>query len=135
MKIEKSAQLDAFEHQPKGEFVSIAPSVSARDMARQMIADDARTHGGVQPASRALAHRLGVSRYTLRSLSSGSLKRVCVDLYARLKAEQIRRLSQSLARATHELEVARAIGLDPRSAEFRALEAAAEAARKVMEEA
>ena len=59
---------------------------------------------------------------------------MCVDLYAKLKAEQIRRLNASLAKAVHELEIARAIGLDQRSPEFRALEAAAEAARKVMEE-
>jgi ribosomal protein S14 len=134
METGKSAQPDEFEHQPRGELVSIAPSISARDIARQMIATDAPSCGGSQPAQRALARRLGISRYTLRNLASGGLKRVCVDLYARLKAEQIRRLSASLVRASHELEMARAIGLDPRSPEFRALEAAAQAARKVMEE-
>ena len=129
----KSEQPDEFQHQPKVVVVSLAPSVTARDLTRQFISEDATRYGGSQPAQRALAHRLGVSRYTLRNLASGGLKRVCVDLYARLKAEQIRRLPASLAKASHELEVARSIGLDPRSPEFQALEAAAEAARKVME--
>lgn len=134
MKTENRKQPDENQDQPRVAVVSIAPSLHARDMTRQFVSEDALSLGGSQPAQRALARKLGISHYTLRNLASGGLKRVCVDLYAKLKAEQIRRLSQSLAKAEHEIAIARSIGLDPRSPEFRALEAAAEAARKVMEE-
>ena len=121
-----------FEHQPKGVIVSIAPSLTARDLARQFVAQDASRAGGVQPAQRALARKLRVTPYTIRNLIGGGLKRVCVDLFAELHAEQIRRLSASLAKAEHELHVARSIGLDQRSTEFRSVEAAAEAARQAI---
>jgi hypothetical protein len=123
------------QHQPKGVVVSIAPSINAQTMARQFIAEDAPRHGGHQPAQRALARKLGVSPGTLRNLAGGRLKRICVDLFARLKGEELRRINITLARAAHELEMARAIGVDPRSPEFRALEAAAHAAKTVMERA
>ena len=130
----KRLQPDTNSQQPKGDIVSIAPSITARELTRQFVAHDAPACGGAQFAERALAKRLGVSPGTIRNLVYGRAKRVCLDFFARLKAEQLRRLSLSLSQAEHELFVARSIGLDPRSPEFRALEAAAEAARKVMEE-
>jgi hypothetical protein len=117
----------------QGKVMSIAPSIAARDLARSFIHQDADKCGGCEPAQRALARRLGVAPGTIRNMAGGRLKRICADVFARLKAEQIRRLNLDLQRAVHELASARACGVDPRSVEFRALEAAAEAARKVME--
>lgn len=116
-----------------GKVMSIAPSIAARDLARSFIHQDADKCGGCEPAQRALARRLGVAPGAIRNMAGGRLKRICADVFARLKAEQIRRLNLDLQKASHELLVARACGVDPRSIEFRALEAAAEAARKVME--
>jgi len=113
--------------------VSIAPSISARDLAREFIHQDAASCGGVEPAKRALARRLGVAPGTIKNMAGGRLKRICADVFARMKAEQIRRLNISLQKAEHELQVSRACGVDPRSIEFLALEAAVEAARKVRE--
>jgi hypothetical protein len=110
-----------------------APSISARDIVRDFVATDSRTYGGFQPAERALARRLGVSPGTICNLIYGGMKRVCVDFYAKLKAEEIRCLSNSLAKAGREINVACSIGIDPRSPEFLALEAAGKAAREVME--
>lgn len=113
--------------------VSIAPSLSARDMTRAFLHQDAPACGGTEPAKRALARRLGVAPGTIKNLAGGRLKRICADLYARLKAEEIRRLNLALQKAEAELAIARSCGLDPRSTDFRALEAAIEAARKVRE--
>lgn len=128
----KRAEFHTNQHQPKGEVVSLAPSLDARDLTRQFVNEDARTCGGSQPAQRALARRLGVSPGTVRNVAAGRLKRICVDFYARLKAEQIRRLSAAISKSEHDLHVARSMGLDPRCPEFQALEAAAKAARKMM---
>lgn len=119
------------EQQPKGEIVSIVFTDAAGRITRRLISEDAPKYGGTQPARHALARKLGVSPSTLRNAAGGRLKRICADLFARLKAEEIARLNKSIMAASHELEMARAIGLDPRSAEFEALEAAVEAARKV----
>ena len=114
--------------------MSIAPSIAARDLTRLFIQQDAPSVGGCENAQRALARRLGVAPGTIRNMAGGRLKRICADVFARLKTEQIRRLNIELQRASHELVIARACGVDPRLPEFRALEAAAEAARKVMED-
>ena len=116
------------------EVMTLAPSIAARDLTRSFIKQDAPEYGGSESAQRALARRLGVAPGTVRNLAGGRLKRICADVFARLKAEQMRRINLDLQRASHELSIARACGVDPRSPEFRALQAAAEAARKVMEE-
>lgn len=51
---------------------------------------------------------------------------------AAIKREQYRRLQADIARAEHELAIARASGLGAADPEFQALEAAIENARKVM---
>lgn len=118
----------------KGNVVSISPSLSARDMTRTFLHQDAPSCGGIEPAKRALARRLGVAPGTIKNMAGGRLKRICADLFARLKAEEFRRLNLALQKAEHEIAIARSIGVDPRSADFRALEAAVEAARKVREQ-
>ena len=121
------------QRQPKGAIVPLAPSIEARDLTRRFISEDAGYYGGHQPARAALARKIGTTPATLRNVAGGRLKRICADFYARLKAEQTRRTSLSIAKALHELEMARATGVDPRSVEFRALEAAAKAAKAVMD--
>lgn len=106
-------------------------TATASLLVREFERQDAPKFGGQQPARRALARKLGVSPGTLKSAREGRLKRICVESFAALKREEMRRLNDAIKRSEHELLVARQIGMDPRSDEFVALEAAVEAARKV----
>lgn len=120
-------------HQPTGEVVSISATLETRAMVNRFIREDAATHGGSQPATRSLARRLNVAPWTLKNAASGRLKRVCVEFFAALKREEMRRLNQAILKAEADLATARQIGLGADSPDYRAAEAALVAARKVME--
>ena len=120
-----------FRTQPEGGVMSMSAVETAASLIRSFEREDSLRCGGQQPARRALARKLGVAPGTLKSAREGRLKRICVEFFTRLKAEEMRRLNTALAGSEHDLAMARAIGLDPRSADFMALEAAVAAAQTI----
>lgn len=106
-------------------------TVEAQSLVKRMVSYDAHHHGGTAPAMRHLARRLGRAFGTIRNLYHGVRKSVDADLFAAIKREQYRRLQEDIARAEHEISIARAVGYGPSDAEFQALADALADARKV----
>ena len=120
-------------HQPASAVMPISTTLETRAMVSRVVREDAPSYGGQQPALRALARKLGVMPGTLKNAAAGRLKRICVDFFSALKREEMRRLNQAIIKAEADLVVARQIGMDADSPDYRAAEAAVVAARKVME--
>ena len=93
-----------------------------------------RTGLSLPDARKAVARRIGVAPGTLENLRKGRVKRVALHVYQRLRAAVIRELQSEISRCTHELEMARQIGTDPRSADMAALETAMARAKELMGE-
>lgn len=98
-------------------------TLAVSDLVRRFEREDSPGCGGQQPARRALARRLGVAPGTLKSAREGRLKRICVEFFAALKAEEMRRLDVAIRKAEHDLGLARQIGLRPDDAAVLRLEA------------
>lgn len=93
---------------------------------------DALTGQPLTAVRRVLARKLAVAPGTLENLRNGRAKRVTTYVFERLRAAVIRDLQQEIARCTHELEIARQAGLDPRSSDMAALETAVQKANELM---
>lgn len=105
----------------------------ARDWAREIERREAdRTGQPVKTVRPSIARRIGTTAAALEHVSRGRAKRISAHLFAALQGAFIRELSAEIARAEHEIEMARQCGVDPRAAEMAALEAGASAARKLM---
>lgn len=83
---------------------------------------------------KSLAKRLGWPAGTLENLKRGRLKRVPVALLECLGSAVAREIEAELPRLAHELEMARQVGVDPRSDAFCRAAAALEEARKAIAE-
>lgn len=96
--------------------------------------EDRRCSRGMKlpEARRVLARDTGVSAGTFESLRRGRLKGVKNWIAERIRSAVIRDLQQEIARCTHELELARQAGLDPRSSDMAALETAVQKANELM---
>ena len=117
--------------QPAGAIMAMNAVETASCLVRRFEQEDTFRLGSHRRARKALADKFCVPPGTLKNAREGRLKRICVEFFARLKAEEMHRLNQAIAGAEHDLHVARAIGLDPRSDAFLALEAAVFAARDI----
>lgn len=107
----------------------------ARDWARQIEDREAGSSGvPVSTARKSIARRIGIAPGTLENLRKGRVKRVTASVYERLHTAVIRELQREIERCTHEIQIARQAGLDPRGADFSALEAAMAKARKMTRE-
>lgn len=127
------AESRTFHQQPASEVMPITATLETREMVTRFIREDAPVYGGSQPATRALAHKLSVAPGTIKNAAAGRLKRICVDFFAALKREEMRRLNRAITKAEADLAMVRQIGLRADSPEYRTAEAAAMAARKIME--
>lgn len=83
-------------------------------------------------ARKVAARKAGIAPGTLENLRKGRVKRVAVSVFERLRTAVIRDLQNEIVRCTHELEMARQCGLDPRSSDVAALEAAICAAERLI---
>ena len=81
-----------------------------------------------------ISRRTGISSSAIEYVSRGRAKRLSVDLFERLQAAVIGALATEITRATHEMEIARRCGLDPRSSEMDALKDAMGKAWKILGE-
>lgn len=97
--------------------------------------ESARTGIGSRKVWQRIAVRLGVSAGTMEGLVRGRTKMVSTAVYERIRCGVVRELEAELARVTHALEMARASGLDARSAAVSRAETAVAAARAAIEEA
>lgn len=70
-----------------------------------------------------ISRRIGISASAMDYVARGRAKRITVELFERLQSAVIGALQNEIARATHELEMARRCGLDPRASDMDALKA------------
>lgn len=116
-----------------GKFYPMNATAQARDWARSLEqAEQARSGAGLLAARRVVARRVGTTPAAIEHVVRGRAKRICAALFAALRAAIIDELSREIARAEHDLEMARRCGVDPRSPEMAALVAGAEAARALI---
>jgi len=81
-----------------------------------------------------ISRRIGITPAAVEYVARGRAKRLTVDLFERLQSAVINALQTEIARATHEIEIARRCGLDPRGAEMDALKAQVARAQKFLGE-
>lgn len=92
-------------------------------------------HQGSPKVWRRVAERLGLCSGTVEGIVRGRRKDLTVTTFERVRVGVIRELEAEIARLNAELAVARASGLDARSAEMAKAETAVAAARAAIEEA
>jgi hypothetical protein len=91
-------------------------SVAIRDIARSAILrEQARAGVTKDTAARSIARRIREAPGTLINVAKERAKRVDSRLRDKLTAFAISQIEQEIARMTHELEVLRQCGADPRS--------------------
>lgn len=113
-----------------GEFDPMSTALQARDWVRTLEDREASACGVPRPMARArVARRLGESPGTLEGLARGRTKRIPAGLFAKVRDAVIDALTKEIARAEHELALARKSGVDVRLPEMAALETGAAAAR------
>lgn len=113
--------------------LSVAAIDQVRDWSRSLEDRTARALGvPVTDARRSLSRRLGIAPGTLETLRNGRLKRLTTAVADRVRAALIADLETEIARLTHELEMARQTGVDPRSADLDAVASALDQARTLL---
>ena len=101
---------------------------------RLVYGEKARSHLDFHGALRAVARRLGLSPGSLENLVRGRAKRITVSVAAAVRGAMIRELEGEIARLTHELELVRACGADPRSLQITEIEALLAKAERLLSE-
>lgn len=105
----------------------------AQKWARRLEDGETRRSGAPLPAAReAVARRLGVTPGTLENLRNGRIKQVAAFVFERLRAVVETEIAAEINALEHELQVARATGLDPRSVEMAEVETALAKAREIL---
>lgn len=104
----------------------------ARDWARALEEREAVRAGSIPEARRSLARRLGLAIGTFDGIRRQRTKSISLAVFERLRAAVIRDLQNEIARCSHELEIARQAGLDPRLSDMAALETAVQKANELM---
>ena len=112
-------------------------AVAYHDETRAMLArledkERARTPDRVTARQR-LARRLGALPGTIENFARGRIKRADAYLRARVEALLVTELQREIAELTHELEILKARGADPRLSAVAEVEAALATARRLME--
>lgn len=122
--------------QENGRDVPMSMAFQARDWTREMEArEKAKTGLACQHVRPIIARRVGTTPSAIEHVSRGRAKGITATLFAAIQRAFIKTLIDEISRAEHAIQVARACGVDPRSDEMAALQAGAEAARKLMENA
>lgn len=106
---------------------------TAREYARRLEDREAARSGlTIQAARGVVARHLRIAPGTLENLRNGRLKSVAAHLFARLRERVEHEIIAEIQALEHELQLARTSGVDPRSNEIAAAEAALSQARKLM---
>jgi hypothetical protein len=112
-------------------------AVAYHDETRAMLArleDKERTRTPDRVTARQrLARRLGALPGTIENFARGRIKRADAYLRARVEALLVTEIQREIAELTHELDVLRAMGSDPRLSAVAEVEAALATARRLME--
>lgn len=87
-------------------------AVLTRDLERR---EHARGGGSMPAARQRLARKLGLAPGTIYNLARERLKRIDADVRARIARYAIEDLEREIADRTHELEMARQMGVAPDS--------------------
>jgi len=95
----------------------------ARSIYRTIERRQSVKSGTIENARAALARVIGCSKATLERLAGDRLKTIPARLMDRLKGVYIEQLNKEIQELTHEREVARQIGMDPRLGEIAQIEA------------
>lgn len=119
----------------ESELSSVAIHERAQKIAHEVERNEMARGYKVTEARERIAKSVGVSPWLLWRLARNRLKTIPEGLTTKLHEANVRLLQQNLARATHEMEMAFQIGLRRDCPEMAKLEAAAEKARKLIEEA
>jgi hypothetical protein len=82
----------------------------------------ARSHLDTPNAIKTVARSIGLTPGSLENLVRGRAKRITLSVAAAVRRAMIRELENEVARLTHELELVRAGGADPRSLEMAEIE-------------
>ncbi len=82
-----------------------------------------RSRVNLEEARPIVARKTGVLPGTLENLRNGRLKAIGTHIYEALRQRVIRELQDEKARLDHEIQIALATGMDPRSGEVASLEA------------
>lgn len=114
-----------------GEFRMSSAQIAAAHVERLMELE--RRESPVAVARRIVARRVGMSASAVEDVQRGRVKRLCADVYRKIQTALIEALTQEIAVATHELEMARQCGLDPSEVEMARLKAAVSDAQKIIE--
>lgn len=102
--------------------------------SRLVLRERQRPHLDTSNAIRAVARKLGLSPGTLENIVRGRAKRITLTVAAAVHRVFVRELKHEIARLTHELELARESGLDPRSLQVGEIEAHLAAAHRLLTE-
>ena len=95
----------------------------ARSIYRTIERRQSVKSGTIENARAALARVIGCTKATLERLAGDRLKTTPARLMDRLKGAYIDQLTNEIRELTHELEMARQIGADPRVGEIAQIEA------------
>ena len=112
--------------------VSFAFEDIANSWARDLEDREARRVGSLPAARKALARKTGIAAGTFENLRKGRLKGVKGWIVERLRSAVIKELTLEIERCAHAIQVARQVGVDPRSDEMAALESAMCRAKELM---
>lgn len=100
--------------------------------ARLVQLERQRSRLDMSNAIRAVARKLGFSPGTLENIVRGRAKRITLSVAAAVRRAMIRELENEIARLTHELELARASGADPRSVAVAEIETLLDRAQSLL---
>lgn len=104
-----------------------------RRWADGLVSREASRAGTVKPlAVRSVARRIGLAPGTLANVIRGRAKRLTAATVQAIRGAVIRELEAEIARLTHELELARASGADPRSDQIAEIETLLNRARVLL---
>ena len=92
-----------------------------------------RSHVKHAAAQELVARRLGEARGAIANLRSGRLKNLSFRLCERVRQAFIREMEAEIARLTHEVEVARQMGVRPDADEMLAAQSLLSQARALIE--
>lgn len=125
-------------HPPKDKTTMSAVEFDAFSRQSVRFLEDHAAEQGSMPvgvARKIVARRIGVSPGTLEGIRKGRTKGVREWVAERIRAAFIRELEAEIARLSHELQMARARGSDPRSDVMAKAVASLASARALIEEA
>lgn len=95
----------------------------------------ARRGAPVADVRDAVARKIGISPGTLENLRNGRLKSVAAHIFASIRECVVHELTSEVLALEHELQMARACGLDPRGDEVAAVDAAIATALELLRKA